>query len=278
MIVTLTTDFGTADGFIGAMKGVILSIAPDANIVDITHDIPPQDILAGALALETACRFFPKGAIHIAVVDPGVGSARAAIGIQTENHTFVGPDNGIFELAVLADKRRSPHAVLVDGRTVRLNDPQFHLGRTSATFHGRDIFAPVAAWLANGNLLESMGESVSIRTRLKITVPRVTGERVEAHVLRADRFGNLITDLTAERFQDWNPLARPVSIEIGGRRINGLVRTFTDAAPGEPLAYFGSGGRLEVGVNQGNAAQILFAGSAGVPPAFFDAAIAITFT
>lgn len=256
MIVTLTTDFGTADGFVGAMKGVILSIAPDAQVVDLTHEIPPQDILAGALALETACRFFPKGTIHIAVVDPGVGSARAAIGIQTENHLFVGPDNGIFELAVQADKRRSPDAVLVDGRTVRLNDPKFHLGRASATFHGRDIFAPAAAWLANGNLLESMGESVSIRTRLPITVPKFTREAIDAHVLRPDRFGNLVSDLTGEKFQDWNPLGQPVAIEIAGRDVGGMVRTFTDAAPGQLLAYFGSGGRLEIAVNQGNAAQL----------------------
>lgn len=257
MIITLTTDFGTADGFVGAMKGVILSIAPHAQVVDITHEIPACDVLAGALALETATPFFPKGTIHVAVVDPGVGSARAAIGIQTEDHLFVGPDNGIFELAVQADKRRNPDAVLVDGRTVCLTDRKFHLPRPSATFHGRDIFATAAAWLANGNLLESMGGSTRLRVPLVISEPRETRDALEIHVLRADRFGNLITDLSAERFEIWNPLGNAVRIEAGVRKIEGLRRTFSDVPSSEVLAYFGSGGRLEIALNQGRADDAL---------------------
>ena len=257
MIITLTTDFGTADGFVGAMKGVILSIAPHVQVVDITHEIPPCDILAAALTLETACGYFPKGTIHIAIVDPGVGSTRSAIGVQTDNFLFVGPDNGIFELAISAELRRNPNAVLVDGRTVRLSDPSFHRPNPSDTFHGRDIFAPVAAWLANGNLLESMGESQAGRERLNISSPRETRDGLEIHVLRADRFGNLITDLTLENFQRWNPDARSARIEVAGKFIGGLLRTYSDVAPSGPLAYFGSGGRLELAINRGNAAQAL---------------------
>jgi S-adenosylmethionine hydrolase len=247
-VITLTTDFGLTDAFVGTMKGVILSICPTAQIVDITHDVPPQDIVAGALLLADACRYFPAGTIHLAVVDPGVGTSRAAIAIKTERYFFVGPDNGLFDLSLRHQK---------PVRTVQINNSAYHLKPVSATFHGRDVFAPAAAHLAAGVDIEKLGEAMPSLTKLSLPSPQVRGEALEIHVLRTDRFGNAITDLRIEEFQTWNPTNAAVIVNVGGNEIFGTRRTFSDVSKGQPVAYFGSGGRLEIAINAGNAAESL---------------------
>ncbi|HYF50546.1 MAG TPA: SAM-dependent chlorinase/fluorinase [Planctomycetota bacterium] len=246
-IITLTTDFGTSDGFAGAMKGVILSLCPDAKIVDITHDVPPQDVLSGALALEAAAPTFPPNTIHVVVVDPGVGSERAALYLETRKHFFVGPDNGIFDLVSA-------------GRFVRamkLSQTELLNPAPSATFHGRDIFAPVAAHLANGTPIDHFAEPVTSLVRLMLPQPERKGADLEAHILHADRFGNLITDLKRFEYDDWNRENAAVELVIGGRRIEGISRTYADVKDGNMVAYFGSGNRLEIAVRN-NSAQVLF--------------------
>ena len=249
MLITLTTDFGTADPFVGLMKGVILGIAPQASIVDLSHEVPPQDIAAGALVLDTVIGHFPRGTIHVGVVDPSVGGGRIPIAIETDDAIFVGPDNGLFT-AVLA--RQPPH------QAVALTNRHYHHHPVSQTFHGRDIFAPVAAHLANGVALSAFGAAV-VPTRIPLSEPWSVGEALELHVLRIDRFGNLITDLTAERFAEWLGAGSPVqvAVQVGDRRIKSLSRTFTDVESSLPLAYFGSTGRLEIAVRDGHAAELL---------------------
>lgn len=252
-IITLTTDFGLHDPFVGVMKGVILGIAPAAVIVDLTHDVPPQDILAGALALEAALPYFPPDTIHVAVVDPGVGSDRRAIAAETETGLFVGPDNGVFTAAL--GRRR----VL---RAMRLTNPMYFHHPVSATFHGRDVFAPVAAHLAAGVPLEALGEPAGELVRISLPDPVARDQALEIHVLHIDRFGNLVTDLTAEQYARWRA-DRPdanARLRVGNREVNGVRRTFADADPGEPVAYIGSGGRLEIAIRNGNAAKDLRVG------------------
>jgi S-adenosyl-L-methionine hydrolase (adenosine-forming) len=246
-IITLTTDFGMSDGFAGAMKGVILSRCPQAQIVDISHEIPPQDVISAAMLLEDACGFFPDGTVHVAVVDPGVGTSRRAVAVETDRAFFVGPDNGLFELILRQQSTRS---------ITELSDAAFHLPNPSATFHGRDIFAPAAARIAAGTSPQSMGRPLTDLVRLKLPqVIRLPNGQLEIHVLRVDRFGNLVTNLRTTEYSDWNPAARAVRFKIGDAEIAGLTRTYGDVPPGSPVAYFGSGGRLEVGVNGGSAVE-----------------------
>jgi S-adenosylmethionine hydrolase len=249
-IITLTTDFGTSDPFVGMMKGVILGIASAASIVDLCHEIPPQDILAGALALESAVEYFPVRSIHLAVVDPGVGTDRAPIAIETNGSILVGPDNGLFTL-VLA---RSP---LI--RAVRLTNPQFHRSQVSATFHGRDIFAPVAAHLALGIPIAELGERIGEIRQLDIPRPIITKREMSATVLNIDHFGNLITNITIDELRAWmeERVLANVEVHAGIAKVTGINQTFADVAPGMPVAYIGSGGRLEIGVRNGNAASAL---------------------
>ncbi len=255
-IITLLTDFGIKDACVGAMKGVILSSAPDARIVDICHNVRAHDIVAAASLLEDSYSFFPPGTIHVAVVDPGVGGDRAAIAIQTERYFFVGPDNGIFGPVLHRES-------LVEA--VRLTNPSYHLPQVSATFHGRDIFAPVAAHLAKGIPLEHLGDDVGTFTRMDYPLPKRDGAKLEAHVLRSDRFGNLITNLKRDAYDVWNPQGMPVRIQLsGGKEILGLRKTYSDVPAQHALAYFGSSGRLEIGVNCGRA-EDLFAVASGAP-------------
>ncbi len=248
-IITLTTDLGLSDGYVGAMKGVILSIAPDAQLVDISHQIAPQDIRQAAYVLHDAAGYFPAGAIHVAVVDPGVGSVRRALVLRTSQAFFVGPDNGVFTL-FLAD---AP-----DAECYALENPAFMLSRVSATFHGRDVFAPAAAHLARGVPPADFGPRVYDPVTFAVPRPvEQTGGRWLAHVLYADHFGNLITSLTRDTLDG----ATSAEISIGPRRITRrilrIVRTYADAAPGELVALFGSSNHLEISVVNGNAAQTL---------------------
>ncbi len=263
-IITLTTDFGLSDTYVGTMKGVILGIAPQARLIDLTHAIAPQNVLEASLRLATACPYFPTGTIHLVVVDPGVGSERAAVVVETETYRFVAPDNGV----LTAPLRRTPAQ-----RIVRLGEAAraYYRHPVSATFHGRDLFAPIAAHLAAGVSLEALEDRDVSATLIELPIPEPQAEReagqraqLRLHVLYTDRFGNLITDLTPERWAAWLQEVAPgqeaaptaqAEIEIGAARWQGIMRTFAEVAPGSPLAYWGSAGYLEIAVRDGNAAR-----------------------
>jgi S-adenosylmethionine hydrolase len=241
-LVTLTTDFGLADGYVGTMHGVILGICPDARIVDLAHDIEPQNLRQGAFVIHMAHRYFPAGTIHVVVVDPGVGSARRAIAMRTGNATFVAPDNGILSHVMSTEK------VL---ELVELTEREYWLPEVSRTFHGRDIFAPVGAYIAAGVPLCKLGQPISDPVAYPIPEPQVAADgAIIGRVLYADRFGNLVTDVPGELLggiADWD-------IEIGGRRIRGISSSYSAAEEGELLALVDSSGRLEIAQRNGSAA------------------------
>src|SRR5438876_2439062 len=220
-IITLTTDFGHADAYVGAMKGVILSIAPEATIVDLCHEVPPHNLPAGAFVFESAFALYPPRTVHTVVVDPGVGSDRPAIAVETERYVFVAPDNGVLTEA-LSDAR-------VD-RIIRLTNPLFHRHPVSATFHGRDIFAPAAAHLAAGAPIEELGEIVETLVRLDLPHPVPVGGDLELHVAYIDRFGNIVTDMKVEDYVRWRGErgGAPVVLRVGTWRISGISRTYSD--------------------------------------------------
>lgn len=244
-IITLLTDFGSGDTYAAQMKGVIAGIVPEATVIDLTHQVPPHDILTGGLMLDGAVDAVPDGAIHIAVVDPGVGSDRAAIAVQTRRFSLVGPDNGLFT-AVL--EREPQYAA------VQLTNRRYHRQTTSATFHGRDIFAAAAAHLATGLPMAELGPPAERLVRLELPKVRVSPGQIDATVLLTDRFGNLITNLTINLFEAWRAEGGGATrIEVGGHTIHRVSRTYADGAPGELVAYFGSSGRLEIAVRNGSA-------------------------
>jgi S-adenosyl-L-methionine hydrolase (adenosine-forming) len=248
--ITLTTDFGTADTFVAQMKGVIAWIAPDVRVIDGTHEVPPQDILAGALALEALVDAFAGGTIHLAVVDPGVGTDRAAVAVKTERFILVGPDNGLFTLVL---ERYPPIAI------VSLTNPEYRRTPVSPTFHGRDIFALVAAHLASGTHIHKFGEPVTTLVNLNIPQPETSPNGLIAIVLATDGFGNLITNLTRDRYDEWLAGIHRQSAEIRvNKHVIGPIRqTFADVKPGELVVYFGSSGRLELAVRNGSARKVL---------------------
>jgi hypothetical protein len=248
--ITLLTDFGSHDTYVGQMKGVIAAIAPRTRVIDLTHEIPPGHILAGAIMLDSAVDAFAQGTIHVAVVDPGVGSARAAVAIKTESFIVVGPDNGIFSAVLQRFPAIAAH---------RLTNPAYHRIPVSATFHGRDLFAPAAAHLARGVAIQELGDRTTL-VKLDLPAPELQAQAIIAHVVWVDHFGNLITDLTVQPFHKWlagEHDAPRVAIEIAGHSIDGIHQTFADVKIGELIAYFGSSGRLEIAVRQGNAASML---------------------
>ena len=245
-LVTLTTDFGARDWFVGVMKGVILGLAPRTAIVDLTHDIPPGDIHAGAFALAAGFRFFPKGAVHAAVVDPGVGSARKAIAVQTAHYFFVGPDNGVLSWALAKERIKAIHS---------LENKAFFLQPVSGTFHGRDIFSPVAAHLSRGVPIHKLGRRLEHYASLPWPQPKPARRGVRGQIVYLDRFGNGITNLDAAALA---PLGKGRFRVFFGRRYSCPVETFYQAvAAGRPVAVVGSSGFLEIAVNAGNAAQHL---------------------
>lgn len=248
-IIALLTDFGTADGYVGVMKGVILGIAPGATLVDLTHDIPPQDAFVGAWVLHTAWRSFPAGTIFLSVVDPGVGGARRAVAFAAGGKRFVGPDNGLFT-AILESS--PPEAAVI------LDDARYHLPEVSATFHGRDIFAPCAAHLAAGLPLVALGSALAPEALVRLPLPRPEwrGGVLVAHVVHVDRFGNLITDLGADLTSAI--LANPrVTVELGGALVTARAHSFADAPPGAPALLRDSSGHLAVAVRDASAAALL---------------------
>jgi S-adenosylmethionine hydrolase len=244
-LITLTTDFGLADSYVGVMKGVILGIDPSATIVDISHDIAPQDVREAAYVVYTAHLYFPPDTVHVVVVDPGVGSRRRAIALRTAQACFVAPDNGVLSYVLTREEMRE---------AVSLNNSSYHLRTVSHTFHGRDIFAPVAAHLARGVPLSELGETLTEIVTFSLPQPQVLPDgEVVGHVLHIDRFGNLILDIREGDFI----LGREIILEVAGRHIRGLGRTFTDVPVGELVAYIGSADHLEIALREGNAAQSL---------------------
>lgn len=253
MIITLTTDFGTADHFVGAIKGVILGMAPKARIVDITHEIAPFDLNEAAFVLAQAWRWFPKGTIHVAVVDPGVGSARRPILVEARGHRFVGPDNGVFTM--IYDS--VPHKVRV------IDNPKLMLPVISRTFHGRDIFAPAAGYLAKGTKAVRFGKLIRDYVRSEAAKPVHTAEnKWSGVILKVDRFGNLITNLHIGRLSDLR--SRAFEMRVGLQSIRRLALTYAETDIGEVFVIVGSSGYLEIAANQASAASLLGCG-AGAP-------------
>jgi S-adenosylmethionine hydrolase len=250
-MITLTTDFGTTDSYVAQMKGIILGINPQVEIVDVTHTVPPQDIARGGVIIDEIARVFPAGTIHVAVVDPGVGSQRGIIGVEAAAQRFLAPDNGLLG-AVLA--QAAPERIHCVTRE------QFWRVPVSATFHARDIFAPVAAHWSLGVDLAEFGPAIDAAAlvRLAAVEPRQLGAALVGRVEAVDSFGNLITNinqsqLAAERGS--------LCVLIAGRRIAGVSRCYSDCPPGTLLALIGSSGRLEIAVNSGSAAKLLSAGA-----------------
>ena len=243
-ILTLTTDFGLADHFVGVMKGVILGICPQAQIVDISHEVAPFAIAEGAYLIAQAYPDFSNKTVHVVVVDPGVGTTRRPILVEAVGQYFVAPDNGVLEMIYSREK----HQVRA------ITDSRIFLQPVSQTFHGRDIFAPASAHLAAGTTPAKMGKKIIDYARSPFATPRPAGRnRWCGCVLHIDRFGNLVTNLQASDFPD---LKRFV-IEIGGKRIITRAKTYAECRPGELFVIIGSTGYLEISVNQGSAAEIV---------------------
>jgi S-adenosylmethionine hydrolase len=246
-VIALLSDFGTHDHYAGTMKGVMVGICPEATLVDITHDIPAHDVLAGALELAASYRYFPQGTIFLAVVDPGVGSARRGLAADVGEYRFVAPDNGV----LTAVFRVTPPK-----KVVELTERRYARPTVSRTFEGRDRFAPAAAWLAKGIQLTAFGRPVADYQRLDIPVPHVTDDSIEGAVLRVDRFGNLVTNIGRREFEKLAQ-SRAVQISAVGQPVARLVATYAEIQPGEICALFGSTDHLELAANSGSAAARL---------------------
>lgn len=252
-LITFTTDFGTSDHFVATMKAVVLGIAPQARIIDITHEVTAFEVVEAAYTLAQAYPYFPKKTIHVVVVDPGVGSTRRPILAEMGGHFFVAPDNGALSLVFSREKAKVRH----------ITNEKFMLHPVSRTFHGRDVFSPVAAHLAAGVPPAKFGKLIEDHLRLTLDKPNRSGKRSwTGTVLKVDRFGNLITNFHIDEFSQIT--ARPFDLNIGLEKINRLALTFTECDPGEAFAIVGSSGYIEVAVNQGSAARALGCG-AGSP-------------
>ncbi len=244
-IITMTTDFGLKDPYAGTMKGVILSVNPSARIVDISHQIDPGAIDTAARMLKETCPFFPPGTVHLAVVDPGVGGPRRPILVRAKEHLFVGPDNGLFWPIISGDSK---------AQWIHLTETAYFRPMVSHTFHGRDVFAPVAAHLSLRVDLSQMGVPIDDPVRLDIKAPQSTEDRLTGEITAIDRFGNLITNIGKDVLIDFLSGHQPL-IRSGDRVITALNQTYTDVRPGEALALFSSSGYLEIAVNRGRAAD-----------------------
>lgn len=243
-LIAVLTDFGIEDPFVGIMKGVILKRAPGAQIVDLTHAIPPQDIHLAAFYLQVSFPFFPEQTIFCCVVDPGVGTDRRAVAVETEQYFFVAPDNGILSYALTQQQIKT---------VVELNNPLYHLPYPSSTFHGRDIFAPVSAALAAGTPIQQLGDTVAAETLVSLPFPnpQKEGKKIRGAILAIDHFGNCISSIASAEL----PSGQNFRFSLKGKTIEGLSRTFGDVPIGSPVAYIGSFGYLEFGIRNGNFAQ-----------------------
>ena len=244
--IAFLTDFGTRDHYVGAMKGAALTVCPDAVLVDITHEIAPQDILGGAVALASAFKYFPPATIFVAVVDPGVGSARRGLAASAGDYRFVAPDNGLLTLAF----EDTPPDIVVE-----LANPEFARAGISRTFEGRDRFAPAAAWLACGTALEALGPPVERWHSLEVPVAAPAGDELRGEVLVVDRFGNLITNISRQTFAAF-VAGNAAVVSIDSHRA-ALVQTYGEASVGDICALIGSSERLEIAVTGGSAADRL---------------------
>jgi S-adenosyl-L-methionine hydrolase (adenosine-forming) len=249
-IITLTTDYGLNDHLVGTMKGVMLKINPDVTIVDITHNVTPFDLLDGALAIGSAYSYFPAKTIHVVVVDPGVGTDRRPLLVTAENQYFVAPDNGV--LSVIYEREQN---VVVR----HANAEHYYLQPISKTFHGRDIFGPIAAWLSKNWQPASMGENIEDFKRFALPRPKSAEGALKGIVMRVDSFGNLVTNFRAEDLPEASAEngEAAISLQIGNQQISRLVSMFAQGNAGEPIAYVGSSGYVEVAVNKGNASRTL---------------------
>jgi S-adenosylmethionine hydrolase len=245
-VVALTTDFGTDDPFVGIMKGVLATRAAGVPVIDVTHGVPPQAVRIGALVLAQAVPWFPPGTIHVAVVDPGVGTARRAICIETTHAVLVGPDNGVLSLAAPENAVR---------RIVHLTESRHFLTPVSASFHGRDVFAPVAAALATGTPAANLGPAIDAIERIVLPEPARAGDGLRCEVIYVDRFGNLCTNLTTTALRAFS--RSPVSITLGGARLEGVASSYATVAPGALVAIVNSFGFVEIAVRDGSAAARL---------------------
>jgi S-adenosylmethionine hydrolase len=245
--IALLTDFGTHDHYAGTLKGVVLSLCPDATLVDITHEVPPHDVLTAGLELAACFKYFPAATIFLVVVDPGVGSARRGLAAEAGDYRFVAPDNGVLSLAFRAAPPR---------RVVDLTERRYARPTVSRTFEGRDRFAPAAGWLARGVELTAMGRPVTRWVELDVPAPALDGARLTGQVLRVDRFGNLVTNIDRRAFEQFRQQSA-IQIAIDGRAVERLVATYAEAGPGALCALFGSSDHLEVAVNGDSAARVL---------------------
>jgi S-adenosyl-L-methionine hydrolase (adenosine-forming) len=240
-IITLLTDFGTADTYVAEVKAVLLSRTPDARLVDVSHEVPPGDVRAAQYLLSRAWSRFPAGTVHLVVVDPGVGTERRALAASAEGHYFVAPDNGVLSV-VSTGARFISLPVLRDA---------------SPTFHGRDVFAPAAARLAAGGRFETLGSRISDPRTFPLPAPRREGRDIVGAVVHVDHYGSLVSNIPADLVQP------DMVLLVGGQDVGGLRRTFGDVASGHPLAYVGSGGTVEIAVRDGSAVRLLGAGVGG---------------
>ncbi len=246
-IITLLTDFGTQDHYVASMKGVILGINPRCTLVDISHEVMPHDVREGALILANSCSYFPRGTIHLAVVDPGVGGQRKPILLVTKNYFFLGPDNGLLSLAAQKDGVK---------RAIALSNQSFYRLPVSTTFHGRDIFAPVAGHLSVGIPPGGLGREARSWVKLDLGGPRIVKAELVGEISRMDVFGNIVTNVSQ---QDLNRFTkkRGLVISVGNSLIRGLKKGYWEARKGELLALIGSGGFLEISIREGDAQIVL---------------------
>ncbi len=265
-VITLTTDFGTNDHFVGAMKGVIVDIVPDVQIVDISHAVQAFDVLDGALAISQSYSYFPNGTIHVVVVDPGVGTTRRPILASSDGFHFVAPDNGVLSMVYAKEERIHVRHIT--------SDHYFRMP-VSNTFHARDIFAPVAAYLAKQVDSHKFGDEIEDFVRFAAPKPKAAGEgRLRGVVLKVDRFGNLITNVTPQDAPSLFTGKSPFKIVVGGKEITDIRNAYAEGAPGEVFGIIGSMGYLEIVANRGAAAQITGAGKGSEVSIFLGEAAA----
>jgi S-adenosylmethionine hydrolase len=251
-IITLTTDYGTNDHLVGTLKGVILKINPDVTIVDITHNVTPFDLLDGALTIGAAYSYFPSKTVHVVVVDPGVGTERRPLLVSATNQYFIAPDNGV--LSVIYEREKESLVVR------HANVEHYYLQPVSKTFHGRDIFAPVASWLTKGWQTPSMGDEITDYKKFAIPRPKEVDGALKGVILRTDAFGNLITNFRSEDLPESALASGGIKFQVGNQTVTRLVETFAQGNNGEAIAYLGSSGYIEIGINKGNASRTLSLG------------------
>ncbi|RKY88038.1 hypothetical protein DRQ09_03490 [candidate division KSB1 bacterium] len=242
-VITLLTDFGYRDGFVGSMKGVILGINPGAQIVDISHEVQPQNIDEAGFILFSTYNHFPEGTIHVAVVDPGVGSPRKIIAVKTRNYIFLSPDNGLLKYIFFREK---------NCRVFEVTNRIFFLNRVSSTFHGRDIFAPVSAHLSLGTNINEIGKKTRNFIKPEIEKPSVEENRISGAIIHIDHFGNLITNISTNELRNFKRKNNTI-INAGNIRIDGIKRSYSSVEENKPVALFSSSNLLEISINQGNA-------------------------